>query len=292
MHTDPSSAQTRRDDLQALVYTILSFARGGLPWDHIRRGTQAHCARRILEKKRSWTAERLCQGLPHELELFSSYCLGLEIGEEPDYHLLRDKLAVIADREGCGVGTKFEWAEPGWTGECCIAMSPHSRLNVSSAQPIAPEPAPPSSKKMPAPCGKRGDIVFLKLNLEKSLDYEPLPRPFDPSFFPHQNLPEIGWRPPNHPAVVRRVFAEKDDATYFNLEVYPLTRRSGLNGLSIRRSRNFLPLESIIETTGIQVSCVDIFVYKTSLLTAFKIEYDQVRCSSHPKAHHDLLVSA
>lgn len=119
MHTDPSSAQTRRDDLQALAYTILLFARGSLPWDHIRRGTQTHCARRILEKKRSWPAERLCQGLPHEIEVFSKYCLGLEISDEPDYCLLRDTLAVIADREGCGTGIKFEWDEPGWTGECC-----------------------------------------------------------------------------------------------------------------------------------------------------------------------------
>jgi len=292
MHTDPSSAQTRRDDLHALVYTILSFARGSLPWDHIRRGTQTHCARRIHEKKRSWTAERLCQGLPHELEVFSRYCLGLEISDEPDYRLLRNKLAVIAGREGCGAGIKFEWDEPGWTGECCIAMSTHFRLNMSLALPIAPSPSPalaPAPKQMPELCIKRGDIVFLQLVLEKSLDYESPPRSFDSSFFPHQSM---DWRPPNRPALVRRVFAQKNDATYFNLEVFPLTRRSGLNGLSTRRSRNFLPLESIIETTsGIQVPCDDIFVYRTSLLTPFKIEYDQVRRSPYLKAHDSLVLA-
>ena len=50
--------------------------------------------------------------------MFSRYCLDLEISDEPDYRLLRDTLAVIADREGCGAGIKFEWDEPGWTGEC------------------------------------------------------------------------------------------------------------------------------------------------------------------------------
>ena len=128
MHTDPSSAQTRRDDLHALVYTILSLARSSLPWDYIRRGTQTHRERRILEKKRSWTAERLCQGLPHELEVFSSYCFGLEISDEPDYQLLRDKLAVIAEREGCNADFKFEWDEPSWTGEYCTIISTYSRL--------------------------------------------------------------------------------------------------------------------------------------------------------------------
>lgn len=173
-----------------------------------------------------------------------------------------------------------------------IAMSAHSRLNMSSALSVEPEPTPaPAAKRMPAPCIKRGDIVFLKLVLEKSLDYEFPPRPFDSSFFPHQNVFGMDWRPPNRPAVVRKIFPEKDDATYFNLEVFPLTRRSGLNGLSARRSRNFVPLETIIETTtGIQVPCDNIFVYRTSLLTAFKIEYNQVRRSPYLKAH-DLLVS-
>jgi hypothetical protein len=174
-----------------------------------------------------------------------------------------------------------------------IAMSTHSCLNVSSALSVEPEPAPaPAAKRMPAPCIKRGDIVFLKLVLEKSLDYESPPRPSDSSFFPHQNIFGMDWRPPNRPAVVRRVFPEKGDSTYFNLEVFPLTRRSDLNGLSARRRRNFVPLETIIETaTGIQVPCGNIFVYRTSLLTAFKVEYDQVRRSPYLKAR-DLLVSA
>ena len=278
-HTDPSLAQTRRDDLQALVYTILLFARGSLPWDHIRRGTRKHCARRILEKKRSWTAERLCQGLPHELEAFSSYCFGLEISEEPDYHLLRDKLAVIANREGCSMDINFEWDDPDWTGECChdIAISAYSRLTMSSAAPIAPEPALPLLEHTHSQCIKRGDIVLLKFILEKSLDYEPAPRSLDPSFFPHQNLTGLEWRPPFRPAVVRRVFSERNDPTYFTVEVYPLMRRSGLTGLSTRRRRSFLPLEKLIDTTsGIQVPSDNMFVYKTSLLNGFKIEYDQV----------------
>jgi hypothetical protein len=229
------------------VYTILLFARGGLLWDHIRRGTRKHCARQILEKKRPWTAERLCQGLPHELEAFSSYCFGLEISEEPNYHLLRDKLSVIANRERCNKDIKFEWDDPDWSGKCCTVMSAHSRLNMSLAAPIAPEPAPPLPEHIPLPFIKRGEIVFLKLIIGKtrSLDYEPPPRPLDPSFFPHQNLTEMEWRPPFRPAVVRRVISEKHDPTYFTVEVYPLMRRSGLTELSTRRRRSFLPLETL-----------------------------------------------
>jgi serine/threonine protein kinase len=184
VHTDPSSAQTRRDDLHSLVYTILLFARGGLLWDHIRRGTRKHCARQILEKKRPWTAERLCQGLPHELEAFSSYCFGLEISEEPNYHLLRDKLSVIANRERCNKDIKFEWDDPDWSGKCCTVMSAHSRLNMSLAAPIAPEPAPPLPEHIPLPFIKRGEIVFFETHYRE--DSEPrlraLPTTVGPKF--------------------------------------------------------------------------------------------------------------
>lgn len=207
----------------------------------------------------------------------TSYCFGLEISEEPNYYLLRDKLAVIANREACSMDIKFEWDDPDWTGECCIAMSAHSHLNMNLAAPIAPEPAPPLPEYIPSPCIKRGDIVLLKHILEKSLDYESPPRPLDSSFFPHQNLTGMEWRPPFRPAVVRSVIPEKDDPTYFTVEAYPLMQPSGLTGLSARRRRGFLPLETLIDTTiGMQVPSDNVFVYKNSLLHRFKIEYDQV----------------
>ncbi|KAF9007099.1 kinase-like domain-containing protein [Cyathus striatus] len=67
---------TRRDDLHALTYTIISLVRGNLPWSCVTRGTNKHYSQRILKKKRAWTAARL-------------YCLSLAINDEPDYEFLR-----------------------------------------------------------------------------------------------------------------------------------------------------------------------------------------------------------
>ena len=170
---------------------------------------------------------------------------------------------------------KFEWDDPDWIGKCCIVLSAPSRLNMSSAAPIRVKPAPPLPEHIPLPRVKRGDIVLLKLSLEKSLDYEPSPRPLDLSFFPHQNITGMECRPPYRPAVVRRVISEKNDPTYFTVEVYPLMRRSSLTGLSTRRYRNFVPLETLIDiSTGIQVPSDNIFVYTISLLNGLRLEYD------------------
>lgn len=60
--------------------------------------TDRHLERRTTqEKKRSWTAARLCEGLPTELEVlvFTQYCLKLDWDEDPQYDLLRGELAKI-----------------------------------------------------------------------------------------------------------------------------------------------------------------------------------------------------
>jgi casein kinase 1 len=50
--------QSRRDDLEALGYVIMYFLRGGLPWQDLKR------TKKLIEKKRSTSVERLCEGYP------------------------------------------------------------------------------------------------------------------------------------------------------------------------------------------------------------------------------------
>ncbi|KAF9007105.1 kinase-like domain-containing protein [Cyathus striatus] len=108
VHTHLGQEQTRRDDLHALTYTIISLVCGDLPWSCVTQGTNKHHSQRILKKKQSWTAARLCQDLPLELQLFSSHCLSLAIGDEPDYQFLRNQLATLASRERCA-DVNFKW---------------------------------------------------------------------------------------------------------------------------------------------------------------------------------------
>jgi hypothetical protein len=86
------------------------------------------------------------------------------------------------------------------------------------------------------------------------------------------------WEFPYRPAVVRKVVLPKEDANFFDLDVYPLTWRSGLQGLSTRRSRTCRPLGVLIESApGVRVPCDQLFAYRPSVLLTYKIEYDQVR---------------
>jgi serine/threonine protein kinase len=80
-------AQSRRDDLESLVYTIIYSARGDLPWTTMS-GREA-----VLQKKMSITAEELCQGLPAPFCEFIDYVYSLDFSAKPDYQYLHSILS-------------------------------------------------------------------------------------------------------------------------------------------------------------------------------------------------------
>lgn len=130
--------------------------------------------------------------------------------------------------------------------------------------------------QLPTPSIKRGDIVLLRIDFQKTLDYEPLPRMPDPSFLPHQVPEQSTWNPMYRPALIRNVVVHETDPTYFKVEVFPLTR--SIDGLSKRRTASFRRLETCVATaTGAETKLQDVYVYQTALLSTYKVEYDQVR---------------
>ncbi|KAH9007539.1 kinase-like domain-containing protein, partial [Lactarius hengduanensis] len=83
-------AQSRRDDLESLVYTIIFSARGDLPWT----ATSAYSSQKaVLQKKQSVTAEELCEGLPTPFCNFVTYVRSLGFDEKPDYQYLHSILS-------------------------------------------------------------------------------------------------------------------------------------------------------------------------------------------------------
>merc|ERR1719362_1786044 len=53
--------QSRRDDIQALGYTLLYFLRGNLPWDILRFRSKKGLRDTILKMKQLMSAEALCE---------------------------------------------------------------------------------------------------------------------------------------------------------------------------------------------------------------------------------------
>src|ERR1700677_602054 len=65
--------QSRRNDLESLVYSIVYLCHGCLPWQGIIKGGPIEQYEVVVLKKKIALAEGLCQGLPLPFIAFTQY---------------------------------------------------------------------------------------------------------------------------------------------------------------------------------------------------------------------------
>eukprot|EP01031_Cornospumella_fuschlensis_P026778 gene26778-32357_t len=105
-------AQSRRDDIESLGYTLLYFLRGSLPWEDMVDTYQSNKQkrnRRILESKQAYAPERLCKGFPGEFNALFEYAAGLRFDEEPNYAYLKKTFQDLFDAQGFKDDGIFDW---------------------------------------------------------------------------------------------------------------------------------------------------------------------------------------
>ena len=236
--------------MQSLCYVLLRLARGSLPWGNIKGGTEKHRALRIQEKKRSWTAERLCIG--HEsLEPFVKYCFSLAWDQDPDYAYLRNELTQIMKLHDWSLDDPYDWDEPDWNRMPSRHTFSFTMLTVPF---VASKPAQKTlvshnvdPSKLPV---KAGDLILLRMSPQRSLEYDDLvsgPNTPDPSYYPHPPLPggETKWKFPYRPAIVCDIISG-GDSRLFRVRAYPLMKRKdGLDHVAPERRHTFRQLSGI-----------------------------------------------
>ncbi|AVK76826.1 Serine/threonine protein kinase [Pandoravirus macleodensis] len=89
LNTHQGVVQSRRDDLEALAYTLVQLARGTLPWDSVPGHNKAKRCARIRECKAKTSVEAICDGLPSCFARFLAYARALSFPETPDYNYCR-----------------------------------------------------------------------------------------------------------------------------------------------------------------------------------------------------------
>ena len=84
--------ESRRDDLEALVYMLIYFLRGRLPWQGIKSGNKREKQYKIMEKKLLISVEALTKDLPSAFCNILNYVKTLRFEEKPDYTYLKNEL--------------------------------------------------------------------------------------------------------------------------------------------------------------------------------------------------------
>lgn len=86
--------------METLVYVLIYFLRGRLPWFELGGTTRDKYNDLIKDKKLSTPTELLCRSLPSEFATYLNYSLSLGFAEEPDYWGLRKLFRDLFFREG------------------------------------------------------------------------------------------------------------------------------------------------------------------------------------------------
>ncbi len=119
IYTHLGIEQSRRDDLEGMLYTLIYLYKGNLPWQDINKyKNKNEINDKILEKKINITIDSLCEGMPIEFNELLSYIRSLQFDEKPDYDMMRKKLIDLLNKEKISIiDINFDWNEKNLSNE-------------------------------------------------------------------------------------------------------------------------------------------------------------------------------
>ncbi|CAF2845970.1 unnamed protein product [Rotaria sp. Silwood2] len=109
LNTHHGFEQARRDDLESIIYSLLYFLRGSLPWQGLKAKTKQQKYEKIAELKQTIPIEELCSGLPSQIITIALYVKSLTFDEQPDYNYIKRQLRTIIVSNNQKYDYQFDW---------------------------------------------------------------------------------------------------------------------------------------------------------------------------------------
>ncbi|MDP2436158.1 MAG: casein kinase 1 family protein [archaeon] len=101
--------QSRRDDVESLIFCLLYFFHGSLPWQGLRAKTRKQKYNRISARKLKLSTKELCLGCPPEFEQAVNYTRSLQFSDTPNYSYLRQLFRDLSQKRKIALGAPFDW---------------------------------------------------------------------------------------------------------------------------------------------------------------------------------------
>ena len=101
--------QSRRDDLESVIYVLLYFLKGKLPWQGIMIKNKEERYNRIMEIKRDIKSDELCKDCPNEFQDYINYIRKLEYEQDPDYDMLKNLFKSALKKNGFEFDYFYDW---------------------------------------------------------------------------------------------------------------------------------------------------------------------------------------
>eukprot|EP00826_Nyctotherus_ovalis_P061764 TRINITY_DN8825_c0_g1_i7.p1 TRINITY_DN8825_c0_g1~~TRINITY_DN8825_c0_g1_i7.p1 ORF type:complete len:130 (+),score=16.84 TRINITY_DN8825_c0_g1_i7:736-1125(+) len=102
-------AQSRRDDLESLGYTLIYLMRGSLLWQGVNINNKQERYDKIMQYKMELSLSTMCSGLPEEMVKYMRYCRNLNFDQTPDYQALKKLFGDYMIGRKWNIGFQFDW---------------------------------------------------------------------------------------------------------------------------------------------------------------------------------------
>ncbi|CAL2048671.1 unnamed protein product [Caenorhabditis brenneri] len=106
-------SQSRRDDLIAVIYILIFFQHGSLPWQFDEFSSMDDRLLTVYHHKQDYIKETLKLCAP-EFGLLYDSLTSLKYAETPNYGWYKEVLRGLAERSGIKYDFKFDWKELGF----------------------------------------------------------------------------------------------------------------------------------------------------------------------------------
>ena len=111
IYTHLGIEQSRRDDLEAIIYTLIYLFNGNLPWENLKAKNKEEKYQKILSKKINYSIEKLCESLPNFFPNILSYIRSLQFEEIPNYNYLKGFFIQELNCQNKIMDFNFDWNE-------------------------------------------------------------------------------------------------------------------------------------------------------------------------------------
>lgn len=108
-----SAAVSRADDIESLLYVLLEFLHGTLPWEGLPVSLTANSVLALkADSSPTGSVQTLLARSPPEFAAYHAHVMGLAFGAEPDYVLLRGLFRRRMRDEGWVYNGRYDWMDP------------------------------------------------------------------------------------------------------------------------------------------------------------------------------------
>ncbi|KEG06830.1 putative protein kinase, putative,casein kinase I [Trypanosoma grayi] len=109
LRTHQGFSQSRRDDMEQLVYVLIYLYRGHLPWSGLQIKDREAKEKAIGEIKQKLTAAQICSKCPRQFEDLLIYARKMEYTEGPQYEMCRILMSSVFGAIGPNVKHDYQY---------------------------------------------------------------------------------------------------------------------------------------------------------------------------------------